>query len=113
VCTGHGRITGIERHCPDDGCGHTNGCPSNADTCNDLAGTYHIDEDENRVAVLIDRGDPEGAENYVGGWVGEDGVSQAGAAADSSTTSTYLVLRSQRTGIQIAIRHLVHDACNF
>jgi hypothetical protein len=110
----HGKVTGFERHCPDpvapspgDGppCRLTNGCPG--DVCNAISGSYALTTKQNQVALDIDRGAPEGPEHYLGGWVALDGSSMP--ASGGGNPEAYLVLRSQRTGVELTIRHSIEQ----
>jgi hypothetical protein len=107
-CFRGGSITGTELHCPSNsGCAYETGarCPDDALACNPLVGTFRVNEAENRVDMFIDRGDPDGPEHVVGGWMSEDG-------APATQGYAWLVLRSQRTGLQFGIRHLLMGNCH-
>ncbi|HYQ02769.1 MAG TPA: toll/interleukin-1 receptor domain-containing protein [Polyangiaceae bacterium] len=100
ICEPFGTISGIERRCPlpdsSGRCTLRNGCPGTSGEiiCNNLSGDYEFDTNHNRVTLTIDRGTPEGPEQYVGGW-----------------QDSHLVLRSQRTGRQLVIAHRLAPSC--
>jgi hypothetical protein len=111
TCTGIGTIKGTERHtCP--GCeeGSPSGCgPTNYDRCHPFTGTYIVSSKSNVAMVTIDRTSSGGViEEYVGGWVTADGT----LPGPNNNGSSWLVLRSLRTGIQLSIRHGLRPRCS-
>ena len=98
----------IERWCPDiktnpscatsyscvtGGYDHADaGTPGVATECHAMKGEFQVDQSTNFVSVTIDRNSLDGPEPYLGGWQTVQG-------------KVYLVLRSQRTGLMLYIRH--------
>jgi hypothetical protein len=113
VCTGMGSVTGTERHSrpPNTNTGPVPCTATNHDACHPVTGTYVINGTGNRVMLTIDRTSTGGtAEQYAGGWVAADGTSLPGPGINGSS---YLVIRSLSTGIQVSIRHGLKIGCQF
>jgi hypothetical protein len=111
TCTGIGTVSGTERHRrpPDTTAGAVPCRPDTHDACHPVTGTYVINGNGNGVMLNIDRTSTGGiVEPYVGGWVAADGTS---IPAPGTNGSSYLVIRSLRTGIQISIRHGITTGC--
>jgi hypothetical protein len=68
--------------------------------CFELHGNYRLDSKTNIMELWIDRKSPAGPERYVGGW----GLSQKmDTPAMNFEIPAYLILRSDRTGMQISL----------
>jgi hypothetical protein len=92
--------------CPCEGYSAATTCPEGTLICHPITGTYDLSQAKNEVVVTIDRSSSGGLiEKYRGGWarVDEEPLTRGG--------DVLILLRSDVTGLPLAIDHSLNPSC--